>query len=466
MLDGLEAVELRLSEVFIENKSFRFDSEYFKKEYLELQKEIYKYPHKQLGDFAKVTDGEHGSVIFEKSGVKYLGAENIKKGFVDITNIKYVNNIVDERNKRASVNVNDILISIKGTLGEVAIAEHWLLPANMSRDVAIIKNHAKNEFIDDYIVIFLMSKIGNKLSERLGSGGVQKMITLERLRTIMIPKLSIDFQNNVSELYKKSRNNLNKSKTLYKQSEQLLLKELDLLNFEPSKENISIKSFSESFGDSGRLDSEYYQRKYDEIEKNISDNSNATFIKDEFIHIKTKFDKSKDGYNYTEIGNVNVSDGSNISNYVLTENLPANAKINALNGDLLISTVRPNRGAITIVNTDETDLIVSGAFTVLRKKENSKINTQVLQVLLRTKIYKELLLKYNVGTQYPVIKDDDVLNLMIPIIDEVIQTQIEEKVKESFKLKEESKHLLELAKKAVEVAIEEGEEVAMGLINE
>lgn len=465
-MDRLEAVELKLSEVFIENKSFRFDSEYFKTEYLELQKEIYKYPHKQLGEFAKITDGEHGSVIFEKSGVKYLGAENIKKGFIDISNIKYVNKIVDERNKRASVEINDILISIKGTLGEVAIAEPWLLPANMSRDVAIIKNYTKNEFIDDYIVMFLMSKIGNTLSERLGSGGVQQMITLERLRTIIIPKPSIDFQNKVSEIYKKSRNNLSSSKILYKQSEQLLLKELDLLDFTPSKENIAIKSFSESFGNCGRLDSEHYLLKYDEIEKNINKNSNATFVKDEFLHIKTKFDKSKDGYNYIEIGNVNVSDGTNISNYALTKDLPANAKINALDGDLLISTVRPNRGAITIINTDETDLIVSGAFTVLRKKENSKISTQVLQVLLRTNVYKELLLKYNVGTQYPVIKDEDVLNLMIPIIDNKVQIQIENKIKESFNLKEESQQLLEVAKQAVEIAIEKDEEVALKYIEE
>lgn len=167
-----------------------------------------------------------------------------------------------------------------------------------------------------------------------------------------------------------------------------------------------------------------------------------------------------------KIGNVNVSDGTNISNYVLTENLPANAKINALNGDLLISTVRPNRGAITIINTNEADLIVSGAFTVLRKKENSKINTQVLQVLLRTNIYKELLLKYNVGTQYPVIKDEDVLNLMIAILDNTIQNEIEDKIKESFKLKEESKQLLEVAKRAVEIAIEDGEDVAMEYIKE
>ena len=81
-------------------------------------------------------------------------------------------------------------------------------------------------------------------------------------------------------------------------------------------------------------------------------------------------------------------------------------------------------------------------------------------------IYKELLLKYNVGTSYPVIKDDDVLNLVIPIIDISIQNKIEEKIKKSFLLKEESKRLLDLAKKAVEIAIEKDENEAMKFMEE
>ena len=465
MLGGLEAVELKLSEVLEDNNSFRFDSEYFKKEYLELQKEIYKYPHKQLGDFAKVTDGEHGSVIFEKSGIKYLGAENIKKGFVDISNIKYVNKIVDERNKRASVNVNDILISIKGTLGEVAIAEHWLLPANMSRDVAIIKNHAKNEFIDDYIVMFLMSKIGNKLSERLGSGGVQKMITLERLRTIMIPKLSIDFQNKISKIYNKSRNNLSKSKTIYKQSEQLLLKELDLLDFKPSKENISIKSFSQSFGDSGRLDSEYYLPKYDEIIKKIkSYRGGYDILSNQFKIINGKTPKKylKQGIKVIKTKNIRIPtiDIDNISDYTQESNVITQ------NGDLVFASMGVGSlGRVSYITNKSSNMTIDVTLKIFRNK-NNKFSLVTL-LFLTSQIGQELIYKYVIGSTGIIsIGNDNVQNLIIPIIDDKIQTQIEEKIKKSFKLKEESKELLELAKRAVEAAIEEGEEVAMELINE
>ena len=56
-------------------------------------------------------------------------------------------------------------------------------------------------------------------------------------------------------------------------------------------------------------------------------------------------------------------------------------------------------------------------------------------------------------------------DLSIPIIDYKTQQQISELIKQSFTLKKESEHLLEVAKRAVEIAIEENEEVALEFIN-
>ncbi|WP_324171141.1 hypothetical protein [Sulfurimonas sp.] len=63
-------------------------------------------------------------------------------------------------------------------------------------------------------------------------------------------------------------------------------------------------------------------------------------------------------------------------------------------------------------------------------------------------------------------KPSEIGEVLIPIIDDIIQTKIEEKVKESFKLKEESKQLLEVAKRAVEIAIEDGKNLAMEYIED
>ena len=162
---------------------------------------------------------------------------------------------------------------------------------------------------------------------------------------------------------------------------------------------------------------------------------------------------------------MNVGVGAASFNRVEIADLPDNAKNEVKRGDLLISKVRPNLGAVAIIDFDDTDLIVSGAFTVLREKPKSVFSNEVLKVLLRTKIYRDWLLQFNIGTQYPVIRDEDILNLPIPLIDSKTQSQISSLIQESFILKSKSEKLLEVAKQAVEMAIEESEEAAIKFIN-
>lgn len=462
LLKGLEISEINYSKIHEEN---RYDSEFFQEVYLQAEKILFNKQHSNVSQNYKVTDGEHGSVNFEKDGIKFLMAENVKKGYVDISKIKYVSKEVDERNARARVETGDILISIKGTLGEVAVAESWLLPANMNRDLAILKP-LSDGINSEFVSIFLMSHYGELQSTRGGSGGVQQMITLERLRKFIIPSFSKEFYEQIQKFYFKSQSLRLLSKQTYKQAENILLEAVGLKDFEPSKEKMNVKNFSESFLSMERIDAEFYQSKYDEIESKIKRYSNGfTFISNEYNHIKSNSTKTKEAYNYIEIGDVNVGDGSASFNLIETNELPANAKYEVKKDDLLISKVRPNRGAVAIIDFDEKNLIVSGAFTVLREKEDSVFSNETLKVLLRTKIYKEWLLKFNVGTQYPVIKDEDILNLPIPKIEQSIQKQISEKIKESQKLKKESENLLGTAKRAVEIAIEETEEKAIEFIN-
>ena len=53
----------------------------------------------------------------------------------------------------------------------------------------------------------------------------------------------------------------------------------------------------------------------------------------------------------------------------------------------------------------------------------------------------------------------------MPKIDDNFQEEIKQKINESFNLRRQSKHLLEAAKRAVEIAIEEDEDTAMEWLN-
>jgi type I restriction enzyme S subunit len=94
-------------------------------------------------------------------------------------------------------------------------------------------------------------------------------------------------------------------------------------------------------------------------------------------------------------------------------------------------------------------------------REKTFFKKETLQILLKLDIYKELMLRYNCWASYPVIKDEDVLNLPIPKIDVKIQEKIAELVKESHISLDLSKQLLKKAKKSVEIFIEEDENEAL-----
>ena len=425
----------------------------------------------------------------ESLGYPVLRLNEFESNFIKSPD-KYCNKISEEVYQSLKLYKNDVLICRTNgnpkLVGKSAIVQKDFEYAYASY---LFKIRPKKELINSAtLVTFLNSKYGRLEIEKYSMVGNQANFSPAKFKEISIPIFENKFNLIIDDLTFQSSELLLKSQELYSQAETLLLQEIGFdESLLPSKQeitgsnpdwittsmiaktgiepNINVKSFKESFGVTGRLDAEYYQKKYEQYEELVTKNKKGySYIKNEFEHIKAISKKDKLGYNYIEIGDVNVGDGLCTFNYVLSEDLPANAKTIVKKGDILISNVRPYRGAVTIIDFEIDDLIVSGAFTVLREKENSIFSNEVLKVLLRTKTYKDWLLKFNVGTSYPVIKDDDVLNLPIPFISEDTQKNITKKIQESQNLKKQSEQLLEIAKKAVEIAIEENEEVAMAFI--
>ena len=62
-------------------------------------------------------------------------------------------------------------------------------------------------------------------------------------------------------------------------------------------------------------------------------------------------------------------------------------------------------------------------------------------------------------------RPDQVAETIIPILPKKIQTEIEQKITESFNLRQRAKDLLENAKRAVEIAIEQDEQTAIDWLN-
>lgn len=456
-MEGLEISEIKMSFLKKENRTFRIDSNFFIKKSLSVDNKIKSMNHFYISE-ENIVSGPFGSSLksdaYLNAGVPFIRIENIKNGFsISTDNLIYISEFDNSRLKSSQLFEDDLILSKVGnTIGYYARVDSNIKNCNISENNIGIKLNSYNRDVKHYIMTFLNSKYGNILTLRRISGNAQPKLNVFDISEIPIPQFNEEFYKKISDKIIQADELKQHSKSLYSQAEDLLLGELGLKDWQQKNTLHTTKKFSD-FAQSGRLDAEYYQPKYDEIEKAIkSYKGGYDIVSNLFNQNLDVCDYKKTEYNYIEIGDVNVGDGSVSFNKVETSELPDNAKRVLNKNDILISKVRPYRGAVAIIDFEQEDLIGSGAFTVLQEKSSYKKET--LQILFRTAVYKDWLLKWNVGSSYPVIKDEDILNLPIPILPEQIQTKIASLIQQSFECKAQSKQLLEDAKRMVEAEIE------------
>lgn len=139
---------------------------------------------------------------------------------------------------------------------------------------------------------------------------------------------------------------------------------------------------------------------------------------------------------YIEIGDINVKTGIIEKPYqkLLGKKVPAGLKYVVKEGDILVSLVRPTRGAIAIIPKDLGEALATSGFAVLRTK--GKISREYIYVVLRRPFALSQMGARVGGGTYPTIKVDDVKEIKIPIPSSQLEKKITSKIKELFKLRE------------------------------
>lgn len=455
-MDGLNCREITLKEAFA-NKDKRIDSQFWTTHIFKNPRYTYSKIGKailssQYGMSIDMNTEKKGYPIFRMNELHHMMTDLEVEKYADVSSIEY---------QAFSLQNRDVLFNRTNSYEWVGRTGIYYKNDDTPFTYAsyLVKFVPDSSVIlPEYLTAFLNTGIGVKaIKARARQSVNQTNVNPEEVKEIEIPLLSMRFQKAIEKLFLIANEERVCARNLYEQAVHALHDYLDV-KLEPNCNPYSEKLLSASFGVRGRFDAEYYHPKYERYEKTIKESKHGfTLIKYKFELISDKCDRTLHQYKYVEIGDINIGTGVATPNVVMTEDLPDNAKIMTKVDDILVSTVRPNRGAVSILT--QNDLLVSGAFTVLR--ETSDYPKEVLQLLLRSEMYRDWMLKYNVGTSYPVIKDNDVLNLPIPILGKSEKETIVKNVRKSSDLRDVSKHLLDLAVKTVEMAIEQNEDAAL-----
>ncbi|EAI1017777.1 restriction endonuclease subunit S [Campylobacter coli] len=463
----LEISVLKLSEAQKDNESKRIDSEYFKKEYLENEAIIkIKDNYAFLENFiVKMTGGATPlGADYPDKGIPFLRVQNIMQNYFNVEDIVYISQQDDEYLKRSRLKFNDVLLTITGiSYGKSAVVERDLVGANINQHS--VKIEVKN--INPYFLsTFLNSKFGKLQSDKKITGVTRPALDYQSIKKFLIPIFPMEFQLEIQNLVKDSHKALEESKELYKKAEETLYLELGLdpknplqslldskTNIPTNSPNISIHTLKESFLKTGRLDSEYYQSKYEDIEKFIKSYPNGYDSFSNIINNKDTNFTPKNNENYSYIELANIGNNGNISEPIsdLGKNLPTRARRIVSKGDVIISSIEGSLSSCALITQEFDKHLVSTGFFVLNSK---LLNGETLLVMFKSQIFQEYLKKFPSGTILCAINKEELSKILIPKIDPTTQEKIAKYIQESFNLRKKSKQLLDNAKNKVEEQIQ------------
>ncbi|EAI4024963.1 restriction endonuclease subunit S [Campylobacter coli] len=463
----LEVSVLKLSEAQKDNESKRIDSEYFKKEYLENEAIIkIKDNYAFLENFiVKMTGGATPlGADYPDKGIPFLRVQNIMQNYFNVEDIVYISQQDDEYLKRSRLKFNDVLLTITGiSYGKSAVVERDLVGANINQHS--VKIEVKN--INPYFLsTFLNSKFGKLQSDKKITGVTRPALDYQSIKKFLIPIFPMEFQLEIQNLVKDSHKALEESKELYKKAEETLYLELGLdpknplqslldskTNNPTNSLNISIRTLKESFLKTGRLDSEYYQSKYEDIEKFIKSYPNGYDSFSNIINNKDTNFTPKNNENYSYIELANIGNNGNISEPIsdLGKNLPTRARRIVSKGDVIISSIEGSLSSCALITQEFDKHLVSTGFFVLNSK---LLNGETLLVMFKSQIFQEYLKKFPSGTILCAINKEELSKILIPKIDSTTQEKIAKYIQESFNLRKKSKQLLDNAKNKVEEQIQ------------
>ena len=291
-----------------------------------------------------------------------------------------------------------------------------------------------------------------------GTGGLQRIprIFFKSLKIPIPPKeIQQKIINLMDSAYSLKKQNEEQAKKLIESIDNFVLEKLEIKVPQLKEEMIFTITSNEL--ENNRIDCEFHQEKYKQIEKALENGKyELKEIRELEILKEMENMKNYEKINYVDLASINKDFGDiekNKIKEILKEKFPSRARQKINNGDLLISGLSGSLKSIAILNikTDKNFICSTGFYVIKNSKE---YENYFLFSLFKSKILRIILSKLTSGAIMSAIPINDFLNLKIPLPPINIQNKIAEEVKKRLEkakqLKQQAKENLEQAKKEVE----------------
>ncbi len=157
----------------------------------------------RLGDICEVLNGyAFKSEKYTSSGVRIIRIANVQKGYIEDTAPAFYP--IDTTDiEKYTLYEDDLLISLTGNVGRVALLKKEFLPAALNQRVACLRLKDSAQYDKSFLYCFLNSDYFENKCIQSAKGVAQKNMSIEWLKEYQIPNLSLVEQKEIAAVLNK-----------------------------------------------------------------------------------------------------------------------------------------------------------------------------------------------------------------------------------------------------------------------
>ncbi len=436
----------------------RMDAGCFQPTYLKNESNLLNgsVPYSRLGSL--YNKGNYGSlpdsVDYATEGVALIRGTDLQSMAIDLSEAVRVPEHYYDQFKKAQITPGDILMLVKGASidrpDSVAMFPETDDKAIANGSVFIIR--AKESKVNSKYLLAVMTSGAFLLQKRRGSSNTGALYNdLDTIKAFIIPLPNQRIQKYIGkkvELAEKCREEATKNRNIVNELFESILHERKFHSNNAQTRFVPPDDLTTEW-----LNSNFYRQIYKDLLIDLDTNGVPLVPLGEYGVCSRQKERPKGDIFYIEISDIDnfngiISGGRNCS----PENTPNNAQRTITKSDILMSTRRPDRGAVAYVE-DNIDNAFCSVF-LAKIQTHEKSHSRFIHEYLRTYTAKLFIGQRCTVTTYPVISEDDIETIPVPVVSPELIAEISEASKKASLYKKFADQLVVEAKSNVEALIE------------
>ncbi len=391
-----------------------------------------------------------GANYLEKGRVRFYRTSEVDELQLDLDAAVFISDEDDQKLARSRLAAGDVLLTITGAkFGKSAVVTEMHLPGNISQHSVRFSPDA-NKLDPYFLVAYLNGPTGQIAIWREAYGATRPAIDFPSVRSLTVPSVGNLVQKYIGDKVRQA----GRLRAWAGRAQEKAVREMPaykpmISHYEKSSYRVSTDSLL-----SARLDSSFFHPDHRALDRKMKE-SGCKYLGKVASSVKPGWNKkSSDSFLYYEIGGLNVSNGTIAPVVTLITEAPSRATTAVKQGDVLVSTVRPNRKNVGFVIEDIQDMpmVATSGFSVLRFE--SLIEAAFYHAWLRTDDATSQLMRWNSGSAYPAIDEDVPLKILVPEFDVSLRARLGQILLDTHFALLHSAKLINAAKLLVEALIE------------